>query len=221
MSLNIVSINNLDMLSNYERLSNGVIKQRNVSKIQYDYNYSNKYNSYGEKGRNLSHLRFGVLIGAIGFIPNSIVDVGYGNGDFLSVCTKKITHVYGCDLSDYPVPEKCTKIELDDIKSVDVVCFFDSLEHFDDISFVKNLDTSYVFISVPWCHYLSDEWFETWYHRRENEHLYHFNEESLKCFFDELGYDCIYRSSFEDIVRHNPSVYPLPNILSCIFKKRK
>ena len=208
------------MHPNYVRLANGVIQQLHVEKISYNYDYSNKYNSYGEKGINLSHLRFGVLLGVLGHTPASIVDVGYGNGDFLSVCTKSIPAVYGCDLSDYPVPDRCTKINLAKIKNVDVVCFFDSLEHFEDISFVKDLDTQYVFISVPWCHYLSHDWFINWYHRRENEHLYHFNETALKTFFHESGYDCIYTSSFEDIIRYNPSVHPLPNILSCIFKKR-
>jgi hypothetical protein len=209
------------MIDNYQILNNGVIKQINIEKnINYDYDYSNKYNNYGEKGNYLSYLRFGVLLGALGHTPNSIVDIGYGNGDFLKVCKKTIQNVYGCDISDYPTPEGCKKINIDEIKNIDVVCFFDSLEHFEDISFVKNLDTKYVFISVPWCHYISDEWFKNWYHRRENEHLYHFNESSLKKFFDECGYDCIYTSSFEDIVRFNKNVHPLQNILSCIFKKR-
>jgi hypothetical protein len=207
------------MLDNYILLPNGVIKQNNINKITYDYNYSNKYNSYGEKGKYLSYLRYGVLIGALGYIPKSIVDIGYGNGDFLSVCKKTIVDVYGCDISDYPVPEGCSKILIEDIKNIDVVCFFDSLEHFDDISFIKNLDTKYVFISVPWCHYFSDEWFKNWYHRRENEHIYHFNKNSLINFFKENGYECIYTSSFEDIVRFNLNIYPLENILSCIFKK--
>jgi len=205
---------------NYQRLANGVIKQLCVEKIAYNYDYSNQYNTHGEKSRNLSHLRFGVLLGVLGHTPASIVDVGYGNGDFLSVCAKSIPDVYGCDLSEYPVPEHCSKINLADIKGIEVVCFFDSLEHFEDLSFVKDLDTQYVFISVPWCHYLSDEWFMKWHHRKPNEHLYHFNEAALKTFFHESGYNCIYTSSFEDMIRYNPSVHPLPNILSCVFKKR-
>ena len=209
------------MLENYEKLPNGVIKQIRVNKITYNYQYSNTYNSYGEAGRNLSYLRLGVLIGAIGHIPTSIVDVGYGNGDFLRTCTKQISTVYGCDISDYPIPDMCYKIDIQEISQMDVVCFFDSLEHFDDISFIKDIDTNYIFISVPWCHYISDEWFENWYHRRENEHLYHFNDASLTRFFDESGYDRIYMSSFEDMIRYNKSVHPMSNILSCIFKKRK
>lgn len=168
------------MLSNYTKLDNGVIKQININKITYDSSYNAKYNQYGEKGNYLSYLRLGVLIGCLGKSPNSITDVGYGNGDFMRACKKSIKNVYGCDISDYPVPEGTTKINLSDISNMDIVCFFDSLEHFEDISFIKSLDTKYIFISVPWCHYLSDEWFEKWYHRRENEHLYHFNDISLK-----------------------------------------
>ena len=209
-----------DLLENYTRYSNGVIRQIVVKPVTYDYAYSNRYNTYGEKSNYMSYLRYGVLLGALNKIPDSIVDVGYGNGSFLGVCQKQISRVYGCDVSDYPPPEGVTKIPLSDISNVDVVCFFDSLEHFDDISFVKDLSTKYVYISVPWCHYISKEWFRTWYHRRENEHIYHFDEASLKRFFDECGYDCIYTGKHEDAIRFNAAVHPLPNILSCIFKKR-
>jgi hypothetical protein len=206
-------------MENYVTLSSGIIKQINVQKITYNSEYNEKYNRYGEKGNYLSYLRLGVLLGALGRRPESIVDVGFGNGDFLRACVKSIKHVFGCDISDYPTPEGATKIELKDISNADVVCFFDSLEHFDNIDFIKDLDTKYIFISVPWCHNISEEWFLNWYHRRENEHLYHFNEESLKQFFSNSGYECIFTHNFEDIIRVNPSVAPLPNILSCIFKK--
>lgn len=209
------------MNSNYERLENGVIKQKIVKKITYDSAYSSKYNQYGEKGLRLSYLRLGVLLGLLKKTPTSLVDVGYGNGDFLKACSGTIKELYGCDISDYPPPDGCTKINMEDIKNVDVVCFFDSLEHFEDISVIKDLDTSYVFISVPWCHYISDHWFETWYHRRENEHLYHFNDSSLQTFFEENGYECIYLGCYEDIIRKNNSVAPLSNILSGLFKKIK
>jgi hypothetical protein len=212
------------MLANYTRLPNGVIKQIDVRKITYDYNYSNKYNSYGEKGNYLSYLRYGVLLGVIKDIPKRLVDVGYGNGDFLHACKRTIPELYGCDISEYPVPHGCTKIAtLDEIKDIpmDVICFFDSLEHFDSIDFVKDLNTEYVYISVPWCHYVSDTWFKDWYHRRENEHIYHFNKESLIRFFDECDYDCLYTGNHEDTIRFNSSVHPLPNILSAVFKKRR
>jgi hypothetical protein len=212
------------MLSKYEVLPNGIIKQKEGKPVVYDSAYSAKYNKFGERGTYLSHLRYGVLLGAIGRAPESIVDVGYGNGSFLNVCcAAKIPRIYGCDVSDFPPPDGVEKIAVSDIRAVDVVCFFDSLEHFPDISFVKDLDTWFVYISVPWCHYPETkdaDWFKAWYHRRENEHIYHFGKETLLCFFDECGYDCIYTGSHEDMIRQNPSVHPLPNILTAIFKRR-
>ena len=206
-------------LENYEVLPNGVIRQIKVNKITYNYDYSNKYNGYGERANYLSYLRYGVLLGALQFIPKRLVDVGYGNGAFLKACVGSIPELYGCDLSEYPVPEGCKKIPLSDISGADVTCFFDSLEHFDDINIIKDIDTRYIFISVPWCHNISTEWFKNWYHRRENEHLYHFNEPALIRFFEECGYDCIYKGCFEDIIRRNPAAGILPNILSAVFRR--
>jgi ADP-L-glycero-D-manno-heptose 6-epimerase len=208
-------------LSNYQQLNNGIIKQLNVNKITYNYDYSNIYNNniYKESSIAFSHLRLGILLGILGKTPNSILDVGYGNGDFLKIASKVIPNCYGSDISDYPVPINCTKIDLFEKKHYDVICFFDSLEHFDDINIIKDLDTEYIFISVPWCHNFNDNWFKNWYHLKPNEHLWHFNKDALLTFFNQCGYDCIYSSNYEDIVRVNNKSKNYPNILSCMFKK--
>lgn len=206
--------------NNYKTLENGIIKQININKIEYNFEYSNKYNMYNERSIFFSYLRLGVLIGAIGKIPDSILDVGYGNGDFLKVASTSIPNCFGSDISDYPIPEKCIKVELNTNNHYDVVCFFDSLEHFDDINIIGNLNCDYVFISVPWCHNFSSKWFMTWYHRKPNEHLWHFNETALNSFFEGHGFVSIYKSNHEDIIRVNPSAKYYPNILSFVFKKK-
>lgn len=206
------------MLENYEILPNGVVKQIKVDKIEYDSNYVDvSYNTYGNLVDNMSNLRLGYLLGAIQYTPNSILDVGYGNGSFLKTCTSIIPNCYGNDISGYSLPDKCTFI--DDIyqHEFDVVCFFDVLEHFDDIYDIKNLKTKYIFISVPQYHDISDEWFKNWKHRRPNEHLYHFNLESLDNFMMELGYKNIAASNIEDIIR--TPVDEKANILTCIYEK--
>ena len=201
------------MDTTYEYLSNGVIKQCNVKKIAYTHEYSNNYNSYGERGLQFSYLRLGVLLGALKKTPMSLLDVGYGNGDFLKVASQAIPHCYGADISDYPVPSTCKKTTLEEKRFYDVVCFFDSLEHFDDCE--------HIFISVPWCHHFSKSWFEKWYHRKPNEHLWHFNKPALISHFASHGYECVYSSNYEDIVRKNPESANYPNILSCLFKKKE
>jgi len=209
------------MIDNYEILKNGVIKQiKIVNKIQeYNSDYVNeRYNTYGEKGAQMAGLRLGYLLGKTNVEIKSILDIGYGNGDFLKVCSHSIEECYGNDVSNYPVPENCKFIE--DIKSkhFDVVCFFDVLEHFEDIEFVKDLKCNFLYISLPWCHNFSDEWFLNWKHRREDEHLWHFNDKSLIKFMDDMGFDVIDISNVEDFIRKPNDNNK--NILTGVFKKR-
>lgn len=214
-----MELNNI--VSNYIKLDNGVIKQKICNKIEYNVEYSNKYNNYGEKSNYLSYLRLGVLLGNLETYPKSILDVGYGNGSFLNASKNIIENCHGFDISGYELPADIhIETSIYD-KHFDVICFFDSLEHFDDINIIENLDCDYIFISVPWCHYLSDEWFLNWYHRRPDEHLWHFNDVSLKNFFNEHGFTCVYMSNFEDTIRKNNTCNGYPNILSAIFKKNK
>ena len=185
------------MLQNYKKLENGIIQQVHFEKIEYNYDYANKYNFHGERANYLSYLRLGTLLGAIQINPTSILDVGYGNGDFLKAAKNCISECYGFDISGYPLPEGIKKENSLFEKHFDVICFFDSLEHFEDIFILDKLQCQYIFISVPWCHYDSDEWFLNWYHLRPNEHLWHFNDKSLVKFFEEYGFENIYIGNFE------------------------
>lgn len=210
------------MNENYEVLKNGVIHQKKLfSEIKkYDVDYINsRYNSYGIKGHQMSGLRLGFLISTIGRIPKSILDVGYGNGDFLSLCYNYIHDCYGYDISNYPLPNNVKFAKNITDNFYDVICFFDALEHFESIDFIKNLNCNYVFISVPWCHYFNNEWFMDWKHRRPDEHLWHFNENSIKNFFQEMGFEMLTYSNVEDVIR--TPIDENPNILTCIFKKIK
>lgn len=207
------------MIENYEILENGLIKQKSIlTKIRtYDYDYVNSsYNQYGEKGSQMAGLRLGYLVSKLGYWPKSILDVGYGNGDFLKICKNKIDS-YGNDISGYPVPQGVTFVENIFERHYDVICFFDVLEHFEKIDFVQNLKCDYIFLSLPWCHNFSDEWFSNWKHRRPDEHLWHFDEKSIKNFFNEMGYEMIDYSNIEDLIRVSNEDYP--NILTCILKK--
>ena len=208
-------------MNNYEILPNGVIHQKKiVNKLKdYDKKYvEERYNSYGEKGLQMAYLRLGFLNGVVPLSYNStILDIGYGNGDFLKVCNDAGLITYGNDISNYPLPKG--SVFVDDIlkHEFDVVCFFDSLEHFGDISFVKELKTEYIYISVPYCHNFSEEWFMNWKHRREDEHLWHFNKLSLNNFMSENDFECVAMSGIEDIIRKGETKQT--NILTGIFKK--
>ncbi len=207
------------MLKNYEKDRNGVIKQINCKPYIYDINYTVvRYDDKKVPVDNMSYLRLGYLLANLGKIPDSLIDVGYGNGKFLEKASKIIKKCYGYDippqypLDGIPVVENIYDLEYD------VVCFFDSLEHFEDIYEIKKLKANYIYISVPWCHYLSDDWFQDWRHRREDEHLWHFDLESLKSFMAEMNYEYICHANIEDAIR-KPYDPNLENILTAIFRK--
>lgn len=120
-------------MNNYEILGNGLIKQKSLfDKLKvYNINYIDQsYNTYGEKGPQISGLRLGYLVASLGYLPKSILDIGYGNGDFLKICKNSIDS-YGNDVSGYPIPEGATYIDNIFDKHFDVISFFDVLEHFE------------------------------------------------------------------------------------------
>ena len=210
------------MLDNYVQLKNGVIKQihKNADVI-YDIAYVNdRYNSYKELSIKMSYLRLGYILGSIGRTPTSILDIGYGNGDFLSISSDIVPKCYGHDVSFYPIPKKDNIFFTSNpyMDEYDVVTFFDVLEHFDDIYDIRNLKANYIIISVPECHYYSDEWFAEWKHRRPDEHLWHFNRESLINFMNEIGYMVLNTTNIEDTIRKNNQ--PYSNILTAAFIKK-
>lgn len=208
----------MKLLPNYAITKDGVLKQQTYSLREYNVDYVDQsYNKYGDKVQKISHLRLGYLLGAIEKIPNSILDVGYGNGDFLRTCRTIIPKCYGNDVSSYPIPEGCTFVENIFKDKYDVVCFFDVLEHFENIEIIKKLKTKYLYISLPWCHSFDPTWLSSWKHLRPNEHIWHFNKKSLIKFCTRMGYKLICSSNIEDIVRTSASTQE--NILTCIFKK--
>lgn len=207
------------MINNYELTQDGVIKQINIEPFNYDIDYSDsRYSIFNDRG-NILNLRLGYIIGSIGKIPDSLMDVGYGNGDFLDQCKECIPTLYGNDIPPaYPLSDGITFI--DDITSqeVEVITFFDSLEHFPDIEWVKDLKCKYVVISLPWCYNGHDDaWFSNWKHRKPNEHLYHFNEVTLNSFMTRHGFELINYCNIEDKVRKDKTLSP--NILTACFRK--
>jgi hypothetical protein len=207
------------MIDNYELTQDGVIKQINVKPFNYDIEYSDsRYSIFNDRG-NILNLRLGYIIGSIGKIPKSLMDVGYGNGDFLNCCHGVIPTLYGNDIQPaYPLTNDISFV--DDIlnQEVEVVTFFDSLEHFTDIEWIGNLNCQYVVISLPWCYNgLDDNWFQNWKHRKPDEHLYHFTEITLNNFMTRHGFEMINYCNLEDIIRVDKSLSP--NILTACFRK--
>lgn len=203
------------MLDGYRKHSNGVIEKIDKTHIEYTEDYTSNYDVYPS---TLSFSRLGYLISKLGQIPSSLLDVGYGNGDFLNQAKKVIAKCFGYDVANTNTPLGCEKVF--DLKDYyEIICFFDSLEHFEDIDFVSDLNCKYIYISVPSCNFgEDDEWFEKWKHRKPSEHIWHFDETSLITFMKSKGFTLVDElSNFEDVIRVDKRYSP--NIITGLFKK--
>lgn len=207
------------MIDNYIKLNNGIIKQIQVKPFEYNVSYSKYYDKIKVSSIQMSYLRLGYILGVLGKTPSSLLDIGYGNGDFLNISSKIIPTCYGYDITDYPIPNDIKKVNSLYDNEFDIVCMFDVLEHFEDIYTIKEIKTKYFIISVPECHYFSDEWFVSWKHRKPNEHIWHFNKLSLMNFMNEIGFELVCFSNVEDVIRKSSD--DNTNILTGIFKNGK
>jgi len=207
----------IKMIENYYKDKFGVISQIEIDqKTKYDEAYIAKsYRTFPQKCREMAHLRLGYVIGAIGHVPSSVLDIGYGSGEFLDVAKNIIPNCFGSDITGIQPPKGVKFISDFTSIGVEVVTFFDVLEHFEDpIKIIESLHCRYVAISVPHCHYHSDEWFQNWKHRKPNEHLHHFNQSSLTAIMEECGFSALLHCNIEDTIRKDQP----QNILTMIFE---
>lgn len=213
-----------------------VVQEFTIENLKkYNIEYLEKYSRFDKtKTKILNALRLDKILEFIHEDEISLLEVGYGTGEFLKgAASSEYINIdaYGYDIIPSELPTNVKRVErINDtfvckdtgLKKFDVVCFFDSLEHIavNDIrDYLKLFDTKYMFISVPWFHYHeSTEWFKDWIHRRPNEHLHHFDSFGLMNLLSSIGYDIIHISNFEDEIRKSKN--HLPNILSVIAKKR-
>jgi hypothetical protein len=205
----------------YKKISDGWLYQHNITGdvMKYDYNYANHFNEYNTN-EELSKIRYDFCKQYSNF--DSILDVGYGNGAFLKYCRDQGINCWANDISGYPVPYG-VKFTEDITVPVDLVTFFDCIEHFtnQDINKVlQTLNCKFICLSVPWCHYTEDiDKFEKWKHRKPNEHFHHFDIRGITKLLNISGFNLIICSSVEDRIRSNNGCEP--NILTVIGIRHK
>jgi hypothetical protein len=208
------------MIDNYEMLRPGHWHQ--IEKTGPGPVYSTEYVNYYNRipSDSMSKVRYNVVKDHVGHFE-SICDFGYGNGAFLNYCVNKKHKTYGYDISEYPLPPGTSKVNDIDSLEVDVLTFFDSIEHIPDadlVTFLRNKKIKYVVISLPWFHeFLGPEWFQTWKHRKPNEHFHHFDMHGLVGLLTESGYTVTHVGNEEDSIRKGIDMWP--NILTVVAKK--
>lgn len=215
------------MLDNYETDRFGVIHQVAFAPIQYDRQYISYYEDKADRTIKLGYQRLGWILGLTGEIPRSVLEIGYGTGTFIEAA--RITGVpdcAGCDIACYPLPDGVRFVDWEEALAHrwDLVAMFDVLEHIPDLGFLASLKTRHLALAVPYCRHRElgpegDAWFSTWRMRLPDEHLHHFDRESLVALLAHHGFDCVTLNTFEDGIRLRPGEAG-PNILSGFFRKR-
>lgn len=176
-------------------------------RVKYDKSYVDYYSQF--RSSEISHLRLGLLQA---FCQSGILlDVGYGNGAFASLAQRAGYEVFGYEVhgQDFGIPHA----EMD-YHYWDVVTFFDSLEHFSDLSFLGSLQAKCLMISIPNRPRGFPEVCKKWRHFKPGEHLHYFNLRSLEILLTRM--QCVWSGHLEDIVRVNDEQGD-PNILTTVW----
>lgn len=205
-------------MENYKQDKTGAISQVKINPITYDKKYVQACSKY----KDTPLLRLGYLLGSLqDDLENTklgILEIGYGGGIFLEVLQKAVgsfIEVAGHDITGIKTPEGVSQydsLEKAMEKEWLCVCLFDVLEHIENpLEFLKSLNTKYVYITVPNVNKSVidkqgldfEKWFmEEYWHRKEDEHLWHYDKISLVKMLKKAGYNSLKKIiSLEDNTR--------------------
>ncbi len=203
---------------------NGAVHQTDPKRFIYDQKYVGIYDTpeYLRQSEILQAMRLGFTLAAHGYTDSrpSLLDYGYGNGAFLKFASKHLKFVFGHDIAGVELPGIKTFDNLNELEFVDIITFWDCLEHIHDLSFLQDLRCETVIVSLPWCHIRKEgkAWFDQdYHHRKPDEHVHHFDRNSLLLTMAAHGWKMVAVSTHEDIVRVPKN--GLPNILTAAFKR--
>jgi hypothetical protein len=94
------------MMDNYEVDAFGVIHQIVFTPITYDKQYISYYEDLSDRTIKLGYQRLGWILGLMGRMPRSVLEIGYGTGTFIEAA--QITGVPDCagyDIAEFPLPQ--------------------------------------------------------------------------------------------------------------------
>jgi len=210
------------MLENYHLDEFGVIHQTDFEPIEYDEDYLTYYENLSDRTIKLGYQRMGWLLGYLKRIPDSVLEIGYGIGSFIEAAKiNGVPNCAGCDIKQFPLPDGVRFLDWESAlaEQWDLVAMYDVLEHIPDLGFLSKIKCNYMAIAVPLSRWkeLGDDWFRDWRMRLPNEHLHHFDKESLVKLMKHHGFECVDVNYFEDGMRLREGETG-PNILSAFFK---
>lgn len=154
--------------------------------------YWNEYRELDKTplGRVLTAIRCGMVHEMVGQ-GTELLDVGIGGGAFLVA----MNGGKGTDVSEPAIEWLRARGQLWSETQVQVMTFWDSIEHILNPGELLSRATQHVFISTPiyrhQAHALSSK------HYKPNEHLWYFTNQGIKMFMREYGFTCVKRHKLE------------------------
>lgn len=182
----------------------------------YDSVYAHQYDN--RPHLEMSRLRWEFIQQALQLPADSrVLDVGYGNGSFLKHVQSDGMRIFGIDLhgEDFGVPE----VDYGTEQEFDLICFFDSLEHFGTFERPLSLRTRYAVVSIPNAPDFLLTGPQAWRHYKPGEHLHYFAPASLDRLMARWGMRRLASGHPEDAIRGKLTVgdRTLDNIYTAIY----
>lgn len=165
----------------------------------YDKSYYRKYERYADTPLGKKILNYRLKIVRAIHVPTSLLDYGCGVGEFHNAYGNGAE---GFDIN--PFGGFCNTSPL--LYFHMIVTFWDSFEHTKEpIRLIKGFNPKYIFISTP-CYddYINGSKLENivnWHHYYPGEHVYYFNEVSLRTLLNKCGYNIVYKGFGESEYR--------------------
>jgi hypothetical protein len=187
--------------------------------VAYDEHYAKKYDNMPYQQMSQLRADFVEKSFAVDQI-GSVLDVGHANGAFVKEMISRKYNAFGTDLHgiDFGVPE----VELMGSETFDLVTFFDSLEHFENVRQPLQKSDRFVLVSVPNTPPKLEKFTDSWRHYREGEHLHYFSLQSLSQLMIEFNFELTGYSYIEDQIRKGTEFngFSCPNILTATYEKK-
>lgn len=168
----------------------------------YDAAYFQHYRRICETpiAKALNRFRVGLMIDQLdltdGAAPQTVLDVGIGDGAFLRAAAESVpfglVELKGCDINPLGIEyleERGQLAQLEDPEGFDVACFWDVLEHLPDPRVGLRAARKIALVSIPI--------FESQLgalrsrHFKPGEHLWYFTRRGFVAFADQEGFDVV------------------------------
>ena len=185
-------------MAEFIKNSYGFWRQIDAKPFSYDCTYKAAQGTTIE----MSWLRLGVLVGALGVNVADLrdwclCDVGSGNGVF----AKEAAKVFG-DVCEFDLSGNSISVEELYTRDWDVIFLTDVLEHYTCIDDLFKIKFKYLFLSFPETPKVSDPAeLKNWRHYKPNEHIWMLNKDGIVEWLEDNGRDIIYTGNPEDAIR--------------------